>query len=459
MTQRNVIILSGDSLRYDRAMNDEVMPYVASNAETATNFRNAVSNAGFTPGSFPSLMASRYPSSIDGVGIPEEGGVTTLAEELSQAGYDCSVWSDNKFVGADYNYDRGYESGQGYEDNLRDNVREYVDEDSLLFDLLETVYMKVWQRVKNALVESHYYATAADINERAKTWLEDKDPEEDSIHLWLHYMDSHHPYEPPGDWMPDDLEVVSDRTEANNVTRKVCREDGDGCTDAEIRDAVRLYDAECEYLDRQIEAFVEDYLKPNGWYTDDDVLVVTSDHGEIIEEYEKWGEFGHGNFFCEECTRIPLVVDAPALPSVDVETQVSLVDLMPTLLDLSGVELSAGELVMGESLRGVASGDEERETVFYDGTLGFHGARRADGVKRFNTEYVGEDTYLNTEFEDALDGDYEEDVVDGGGDHDELAAFVEERLDECSTLAEESTAIDPDSVQVKQHMKDLGYLE
>ncbi|WP_254531067.1 sulfatase [Natrinema gelatinilyticum] len=459
MNDSNIIILSGDSLRYDRAMDDNVMPYLASTAETATNFQNAVSNAGFTPGSFPSLMASRYPSSIDGVGIPEDGGVTTLAEELSQAGYDCGVWSDNKFVGADYNYDRGYGTGQSYEDNLRDNVRKYVDEDGLLFELLEKGYMHVWQRVKNALTESHYYATAEEINKWAKTWLADKDPEEDSVHLWLHYMDSHHPYEPPADWMPDGLEVVSNRTEANNVTRRVCQDDGVGCSDAEVRDAVRLYDAECQYLDSQIEAFVENFLEPNGWFTDDDVLVVTSDHGEIIEEYDKWGEFGHGNFFNEECTRIPLVIDAPSLDSKTVDSQVSLIDLMPTLLDLVGVEVSADELVMGESLINVVAGDERRETIFYDGTLGFHGARSEDGVKRFNTEYVGEDTYLDTEFKAALDGDYDETLVKGGLGHDRLGAFVTERLDECATLSDESTAIDPDSVQVKQHMKDLGYLK
>ena len=128
-------------------------------------------------------------------------------------------------------------------------------------------------------------------------------------------------------------------------------------------------------------------------------------------------------------------------------------------LDLADVELSSGELVMGESLRPVVTGERRRETIFYDGTLGFHGARRKDGSKRFNSEYVGEDTYLNTEFDDALNGDYEETLVDGDEDHDELAAFVEQRLDECSALAEQNTAIDPESVQVKQHMKDLGYLE
>ncbi|MFC7098335.1 sulfatase [Halobaculum marinum] len=448
-TDRNVIIISGDSLRYDRATDPEVMPYLTRRADEGLHFSNAVSNAGFTPGSFPSMMASRYPSSIDGIGIPTEGGVTTLAEELSEVGYECGVWSDNKFVGPDYNYDRGYATGSGYEAGLRDKVREYVDESSRLFALLEFGYMQIWQRVKNALTESHYYSTAADLNGRAQSWLEERDPDSDSVHLWLHYMDSHHPYEPPADWMPDDLETVSNRSEANNVTRRVCKQDGEGCTDAEIRDAGRLYDAECEYLDTQIESFVEDYLVPEGWLTEDDILVITSDHGEIIDDYETWGEFGHGNFFCEECTRVPLILDGP-VESGERDGQVSLVDLVPTLLDLCGIDSPAEDLLMGRSL---LDDPVETEPVFYDGTLDFHGAR-GQVAKRFNTEAVGEDTYLNTEY-----GDGDERIVDGDERHEELDAFVQEQLATCSELAADTKAIDPDSLQVEQHMKDLGYLE
>lgn len=448
-TDRNVIIISGDSLRYDRATDPEVMPYLTHRGDEGLHFSNAVSNAGFTPGSFPSMMASRYPSSIDGIGIPTEGGVTTLAEELSEVGYECGVWSDNKFVGPDYNYDRGYATGSGYEAGLRDKVREYVDESSRLFALLEFGYMQVWQRVKNALTESHYYSTAANLNGRAQSWLDERDPDSNSVHLWLHYMDSHHPYEPPADWMPDDLETVSSRSEANNVTRRVCKQDGEGCTDAEIRDAVRLYDAECAYLDRQIESFVKDYLVPEGWLTEDDILVITSDHGEIIEAYETWGEFGHGNFFCEECTRVPLILDGP-VESDERDELVSLVDLVPTLLDLCGIDSPAEDLLMGRSL---LEDPEESEPVFYDGTLNFHGARGAD-AKRFNTEAVGEDTFLNTEY-----GDGDEHIVDGDERHEQLVAFVQEQLATCAELAEDTKAIDPDSLQVEQHMKDLGYLE
>lgn len=449
MTKPNVFVLSADSLRYDRTSQRNVMPYLASADERGIQFSNAVSNAGFTPGSFPAMVASRYPSSIDGVGIPEEGGVTTLAEELARQGYECSIWSDNKFVGPDYNYDRGYAAGRGYANNIRDSVRVHVNEDGLFFRLLEFGYMRIWQRVKNAVTESHYYDPAATINAEVRGWLEARNPDDGPIHLWVHYMDTHHPYEPPSDWLPDDLEIVRDRTEANNVTRKVCRRDGEDCTDAEIRDAVRLYDAECRYLDSQLQTLVEDYLRPKGWLTEDDVLVITSDHGEIIEEYDKWGEFGHGNYFCEECTRIPLVIEGAGIRPTTVSEAVSLVDLLPTMLDLCDLPSPAAELVMGKSLLQ----DGNPQPVFYDGTLGFHGAR-GDGKKRFNDETVGEDTYRNTEF-----SGYEEWFVEGDRDHDALTTFVEEQLERCRNLADDATAIDPDSLQVEQHMRDLGYLE
>lgn len=452
MTRPNVFILSGDSLRFDRATDPDVMPYVSEQASQGLHFSNAVSNAGFTPGSFPSMMASRYPSSIDGVGIPEEGGVTTLAEELSRVGYECGVWSDNKFVGPDYNYDRGYGAGRGYETNLRDRVREHVDEDGLLFELLEFGYMRVWGRVKNALTESHYYDTAEALHGEARSWLDGMDPDEDDVHLWVHYMDSHHPYEPPSSWMPDDLEVVESRSDANEVTRKVCKRDGEGCTDAEVRDAVRLYDAECRYLDSQIESFVEEFLKPEGWLTGDDVLVLTADHGEIVDEYETWGEFGHGNYFCEECTRVPLVVRGGGTEPGEVTAQASLVDLTPTILDLCDVDPVGEDLMLGRSLLdGDADGDAT--PVFYDGTLEFHGAR-GEEKKWFNDETVGQDTYRCTTY----DG-YDERLVDPDEDHEALRAFVEEMLETCESMAEGTVAVDPDSLQVERHMKDLGYLE
>lgn len=453
----NVFVLSSDSLRLDRTVDEDVMPYLADLGENGTRFTNAVANGPFTPASFPTLLASRYPSSIDGIGIPDGDAVTTIAEEFQRAGYRTALWSDNKFVGDEYNYDRGFEEGAGYEVSLRDRVREHIDEDGALFKLLEFGYMNVWKSMKNSVGDSHYYATAEGLNGKARTWLDGLDPARDDVHVWLHYMDTHHPYEPAEEYVPyDELTEVTDRTEANNLTRRVVSNDGRDATPEELADVRRLYDAECRYLDDRLREFVG-WLRDEGWLGPEDVLVVTSDHGEILYGYETWGAFGHENVFSEECTRIPLVFDHGELPEVDVADQASLVDLMPTLLDLLGMDVPAS--AMGESLVPLARGEREgAEYVFYDGTMGYGGVRSADGRKVFDCEHRGKDEYVGTTFDPGtLEAEYGETLEDAPDESllTELRQFertARERQDDAK-------AIDPDSIQVEQHMRDLGYLE
>lgn len=457
MSNPNVFVLSADSLRLDRSLDDETMPYLAELGEQATRFTNTVANGPFTPASFPALLASRYASSIKGIGLPEEGGVTTLAEQMFQEGYRTALWSDNKFVGSEYNYSRGYEDGFGYRTSLRDTVREHIDESSLLFRALELGYMQMWKSLKNAAGDSHYYATAADLQAKARGWLEGLDPVRDDVHLWLHYMDTHHPYEPSKAYMPyEELEVVDNRTQANNLTRRVVESDGADVSEAERRDVVRLYDAECTALDAELRTFVG-WLREEGWLGEEDILVLTSDHGEVLSNWDSWGVFGHENVFTEECTRVPLVIDHADLEPRDLEGQASLVDLMPTLLDLVGSD-PPEELVMGESLVPmVRDGSDGLDRVFYDGTLGYHGVRASDGRKIFNCERHGEDEYLETNYANSPTT-YDDEPV-GDDVSPDLRADLEDHAARCAQLAEESQGIDPDSLQVEQHMRDLGYLE
>lgn len=454
----NVFVLSADSLRLDRTLDEDVMPFLVERGKAATRFTNTVANGPFTPASFPAMLASRYASSINGIGLPEEGGVTTIAEQLSREGYDTAFWSDNKFVGDEYNYDRGYDISAGYETSLRDTVREYIDEDGLVFSALEFGYMRLWKSLKNTAGDSHYYATAEELNGKARNWLADRDPEADDVHLWLHYMDTHHPYEPADEFMPyDDLEVVENRTEANNVTRRAVRSDGADATPAEIRDVERLYDAECRYLDAQLREFIH-WLEAEGWLGDDDLLVITSDHGEVFAEYEQWQVLGHENLFTEECTRVPLLFEHPDIDTLDVSEQASLIDLLPSVLDIVGVD-APDKLVMGESIRPLVPDDQDkRELVFYDGTLGYNGVRAADGRKIFNCERYGEDEYIETTYTDSPT-DYDSEPVKEDTLDEELQAELDDHVKRCSKLAEESEGVSPESLQVQQHMRDLGYLE
>jgi len=69
----------------------------------------------------------------------------------------------------------------------------------------------------------------------------------------------------------------------------------------------------------------------------DALVVLTSDHGEAFGEH---GHYTHGNTLFDEELRVPLLLCAPAHRRLGkrrkVSTQVGLIDVMPTLLDLTG---------------------------------------------------------------------------------------------------------------------------
>lgn len=112
-----------------------------------------------------------------------------------------------------------------------------------------------------------------------------------------------------------------------------------------IRD---LYDGELIRLDKALAMLV------NAWTASgrtQDIVAVTSDHGEYLGEH---GQIGHGFTVFNEVTQIPMVIAAPGRIPADlkVATPVQLSDLYGTLLDFSGVQPGAKG-----SLRGVIQGE------------------------------------------------------------------------------------------------------
>src|SRR4029450_10290700 len=91
----------------------------------------------------------------------------------------------------------------------------------------------------------------------------------------------------------------------------------------------------------------------------DTLFVVTSDHGEGLDEH---GEAVHGYFVYETTLRVPLVARGPGIPPGGTLNGVSrTIDVMPTMLDLLGLA-SRTPKVSGRSLaaalRGAAIDDE-----------------------------------------------------------------------------------------------------
>ena len=110
--------------------------------------------------------------------------------------------------------------------------------------------------------------------------------------------------------------------------------------------ARRAYYAAVSYVDEKVGELLR-ALDETG-LRDDTIVVFGSDHGDMLGERGLWYKMT----FFEDSARVPLVVHAPGrLAPKRVHEPVSLADLLPTLVDLSGAETerSLGPLLRGES--------------------------------------------------------------------------------------------------------------
>ncbi len=158
---------------------------------------------------------------------------------------------------------------------------------------------------------------------RFSRWLETGG--KDRFFGWVHYYDPHLPYDPPS---PYKEEFGGDP-----------------------------YDGEIAYMDRYVGS-VLDRLRELG-VLERTLVVVAGDHGEGLGDKV---EQGHGIFLYEETLRVPLIFHNPALfprPRV-VESQVRLIDIAPTILEILGLKDAAAGM-KGQSLVGRMAGKDRKD--------------------------------------------------------------------------------------------------
>jgi arylsulfatase A-like enzyme len=105
-----------------------------------------------------------------------------------------------------------------------------------------------------------------------------------------------------------------------------------------------LYAGEIAYVDRIIGQLLDTY--PQVRRSRPLITVLTADHGESLGEHQ---ESTHGVFIYDATVRVPLVIAAPGLAPGQCSSLVSLIDIVPTVLDLTGVAIS--DELDGVSLR------------------------------------------------------------------------------------------------------------
>ncbi len=335
----NVVLVTIDCLRADHAgcygYPRPTTPFLDRLAERGTRFAEAISQGGATPEAFPAILASadppaQHPFHDAGAYRAHLGRQVTLAEALRERGYRTGAIHSNPYLSRFYGYDRGFDT---FDDGLRigsrrarlgltDRFMRLLGGRSMPFPTL--LYFLETLRPP--------YLTAERLTGKAIAWLGKQSNA--PFFLWLHYMDAHMPYAPPGsyarrfDYGAGRLRFARARRKVGDYRRPVA------LTDRERDTIVAYYDSAIAYIDGQL-ATLDARLRDAGLDATT-AIVVTADHGE---EFGEHGGYFHGKTLYDETVRVPLIVRAPGYPEgVVVTEQVRSLDIAPTILDLAGIE-------------------------------------------------------------------------------------------------------------------------
>lgn len=335
---RGVILIQGDTLRADHL---ELFGYDRKTAPTLTRlaaegalFRNALTQTTWTKAATPSIMTSLYPSTHGVHQIPDRlpSSAVTVAEVYRDAGYATLSLSSVSFTGAFTNLHQGF-------DELHES---------------ESTAGRAGPKGSK---------TAREFVDRLLPWIEDH--RDVPFFVYLHFFDPHPPYEPypPYDTMWADPKgreeylreqealkkkgAVADAFMAQRgmATREELLAAG---LDPEsfIRYSKDWYDGSIRGMDAELGRLVE-RLSDLG-LAERTVIAFYADHGE---EFHDHGRMWHGQSLYGELLHVPLILWGPGhVPArVEVKEPVELIDVMPTLLDLSG--LHSPKAAQGQSLR------------------------------------------------------------------------------------------------------------
>ncbi|MHC4945703.1 MAG: sulfatase [Planctomycetota bacterium] len=388
----NVIVVVIDTLRRDHVdapgnmkRNTECLNRIAKEGFV---FERAIAPCTWTKPSVASLFTGLYPGRHGAVGtlfhnqdhmaLHEDND--TLAEQFKKAGYRTGAFITNPHIERSTQFDQGF-----------DTFEQPAGHAGALF-------------------------------ERAFEWIRDG-ADNEAFFLYLHALDPHSPYFPPlpyrrlflseqlgpeapftrrGQYVEimlfmeqyrqyeaeetaEPFQFDHDREWMRERTRRVAPNaveaeiDGlrlnfgspdDPALKERIDHLTTLYAAEVAYIDDMFEKFFKGL--ENLGMLDNTILVITSDHGEAFLEHDFWG---HGHAGHAEEVDVPLLFWIPAgeLPFQGrCEENVSLVDVAPTLFDLTG--LDPPDELDGLSLKRIIEGRKDsfnqERPVFTENILG-----------------------------------------------------------------------------------------
>jgi arylsulfatase A-like enzyme/Tfp pilus assembly protein PilF len=305
----NILFVTIDTLRADRlgcyGHAAAATPTLDALAARGVRFATSIAHVPLTGPSHASLLTGLNPL---GHGVRDNGGyvlpadVKTAAEEFRRAGYRTAAFVSGFPLDRRFGFNRGFET---YDDHLPRGS-----------DTRRTPYV---ERFADATTDA------------ALRWLAAAGPGSAGapapFFLWVHYYDPHAPYEPPADLA--------------------------------ARFAASPYDGEIAFVDAQIARLLR-ALEAKG-ALGGTLVLATADHGEGLGEH---GEGTHGLFVYDSTLKVPWLMAGPGVSAGGAPATVARgVDVLPTLLDLTGLPVPEG--LDGRSLRPAVEGKEMADAPAY----------------------------------------------------------------------------------------------
>ncbi len=351
---RTVVLISMDSVRAD-ALNfrdAHATPNLERLARDGTVFTNALSGSSWTLPAHAQMFTGQDPI-LHGVQsdlIRIEPKTPTLPELLAGAGWLTAGWWTGWYLAGEYGFSRGFAV---YENTMSLGG----DLEAGFAAAMASGQLDLATRTLNARdVLSHQDVTSARVADRADAFLSHTAADE-PLFLFLHLFDPHYDYIPPE---PFDTRFDPDYTGSfdprnffsNKLVFDPTKRPRRQLSERDLEHVRALYRGEIAWTDAAIGR-VLDRLDELG-RLENALIIVTSDHGE---EFFEHGGRGHRNSLYDEQLRVPLLVRPPLdHPSVGaVASMVQLSDLMPTILDFTGIEIPSS--VQGRSLIPALSGE------------------------------------------------------------------------------------------------------
>ena len=317
-------------------------PHLDRLAAMGTVFENAYTPNPICASSRFAMMSGQYSSRIGAFDNASEfpASVPTFAHYLRSLGYATCLSGKMHFVGPDqlHGFEERvttdiYPSDFGWTANWEKKIEPYAPSQMSMRGVVES----------GLCVRSLQMDYDDDVANQSVQWLFDHARRHDDRPFLLvsSFTHPHNPFTISKEFwdLYDDADIdlpqvpfmpFEERDAWSQRYFKLIRQDEHHVTEAHIRSARHAYYGMVSYLDSKVGVLLDTLEKINA--LDNTVIIFTADHGEMLGERGMWYKF---NPF-QNSIRVPLLISAPgAKTGHRVSANCSLVDMLPTLLDLA----------------------------------------------------------------------------------------------------------------------------